>query len=99
MLLCAPRLTYFTLGCGAVAHPATTKTSPIIARLPNWDAFMTYYLGYFSRRVKQQFYSKGFRRMTPTCWPSASLILLVNTRSGNRYPQHPAIDRVLHFPR
>src|SRR5450432_1391626 len=56
MLLWAPGLTYFTLGCGAVAHPATTRTSPIAVRLPNLDAFITYYLGQFSGRVKQHFY-------------------------------------------
>src|SRR5258708_20270042 len=50
-LLCAPGLTYFTWGCGAVAHPATPRATPIPARLPNWDAFMTYYLSHFSEQV------------------------------------------------
>src|ERR1700722_4963827 len=52
MLLCAPGLTYFTLGCGAVAHPATTRTSPIPVKLASCRAFIRDYLGQFLEGVK-----------------------------------------------
>src|SRR6266850_2679887 len=54
---CAPGLTYFTLGCGAVAHPAMTNASPMAVRLLPCLAFMTSYLGQFWKRVKQHFHS------------------------------------------